>query len=256
MYTAQANTENYFCGDDESRQLWYLTKQSVCPFGDHCKAWEKHAKTCWSAISEHNVRCYVKQHAMRSSNHHLATDLSFFIAEDRIDEIVGEVGVTGCTDTAADRAEWGRSLAKGTKRKHEPGAETVATVQQLQAAVQQLQAAAGQVSQSSCSALPPPRALMPPPGLPGLLSPPDSMMSTLMSEPAAQPGMRDQIVMVSMQASQLQLLLDTVRRSKEAVKSAMQALVIPLQSLKGELAVLHNAELLIQESQVQVANQR
>jgi len=36
-------------------------------------------------------------------------------------------------------------------------------------------------------------------------------------------------------------------RSKEAVKSAMQSLMLPLQTLKQEVQVLHNAEKLIDE---------
>ena len=138
--------------------------------------------------------------------------------------------------------------AKAAHGKKRPGEDSDAVVQQLSSQVSSLQAQLIQAQSASFRSLGRP-AIMPP-GLPAASS--DLMMRELLAEPAPQPGSEVQTVLVNMQASQLQLLLDTVRRSKEAVKSSMNACIQHVNVLKGDLTVLHNAEQLIQENMIQV----
>ena len=154
-------------------------------------------------------------------------------------------------DTKQHREEWGQSLQKqkagmasaaesaavykGTKRKAHSDV-TSESVIHLAATVADL-AARFSGGQSASSGMP---MLLPaPPGMPI-----DPMMRELLSEPAAQPGGSEQTVLVTMQISQLQLLLDSIRRSKEAVKGAMGTLM----TLKQELMTLHNAEQVITDT--------
>jgi len=255
MISYSKNTENYFDCDDQDRQLWYLANKSSCPFGDHCKAWDKYKHHAWSAIDRESVGRYCKQHAMCSSNHHLSkSDSPHYLSEATIDSIVEELEITEATDTHIHREEWRKNVqsiqkasaeAKGTKRKSDEAGMDTSLMSQLVTQVASLQThfLASQGSSSSQ------RAAIMPPGAPAQ---PDMMMRELLAEPAAQPGSEVQSVLITMQASQLQLLLDTVRRSKEAVKSSMNACIQQVSVLKGDLTVLHNAEQLIQESMVQV----
>ena len=264
MLSYSKNQENYFDCDEDDRPLWFLTQKASCPFGDHCKAWDKHKHEMWSAIDEEHVKCYVKQHGMASSNHHgSTTDLTNWMSEDDIDQLVETLDVTKVVDTQKDRDDWHKSLQhvkdktaeakaahvnKRPRMAHSSTEDSDAVVQQLSSQVSSLQAQLIQAQSASFRSLGRP-AIMPP-GLPAASS--DPMMRELLAEPAPQPGSEVQTVLVKMQASQLQLLLDTVRRSKEAVKSSMNACLQHVTVLKGDLTVLHNAEQLINESMIQV----
>ena len=258
MLSYSKNQENYFDCDENDRPLWFLTQKASCPFGDHCKAWDKHKHEMWSAIDEEHVKMYVKQHGMKSGNHHGAsTDLTNWISEEAIDQLVENLDVSEIVDKKSDRDEWHKSMqhlkdkaveAKAAHGKKRPSEDSDAVVQQLSSQVSSLQAQLIQAQSASFRSLGRP-AIMPP-GLPAAST--DLMMSQLLAEPAPQPGSEVQTVMLNMQASQLQLLLDTVRRSKEAVKSSMNACLQHVSVLRGDLTVLHNAEQLINESMIQV----
>ena len=261
MLEYSKNTENYFDCDESDRPLWFLASKASCPFGDHCKAWDKHKHQMWSAIDEEHVKAYVKQHAMASSNHHgSSSEMTNWMSEEAIDQLVETLEVPEVVDTKKDRDDWGKNVqhvkdkaaeAKATHGKKRPSDDSdAALVQQLSSQVASLQAQLIQDrsawNRSLGQGVRP--AIMPP----GLPAQPDSMMRELLAEPAPQPGSEVQTVLVNMQASQLQLLLDTVRRSKEAVKSSMNACIQHVNVLKGDLTVLHNAEQLIQENMIQV----
>ena len=270
IYEAEKNSESYFADvEDEDRRLWHFTDKRECPFGGakECKAWDKHRHICWSLLSEHQVRCYIKQHAMSSSNHNAkAPQLEGWISEGQIDQIVGELEVLEVNDTKLHREEWGQSLQKqkagmasaaedaavhkGTKRKAHSDV-TSESVIHLAATVADL-AARFSGGQSASSGMP---MLLPaPPGMPMLMKSepgrgPDAMMAELLSEPAGQPAGLEQTILVTMQISKLQLLLDSIIRAKEACKGAMGTLM----TLKHELMTLHNAEQVITETIATVA---
>jgi len=199
---------------------------------------------------------------MFSSNHHAkASTIDGWISEEQIDLTIAELEVLEITDKKQHREEWGQSLQKqkagmasaaenaavhkGTKRKAHSDV-TSESVIHLAATVADL-AARFSGGQSASSGMP---MLLPaPPGMPMLMKSepgkgPDAMMAELLSEPAGQPAGLEQTILVTMQISKLQLLLDSIIRSKEAVKGAMGTLM----TLKQELMTLHNAEQVITET--------
>ena len=200
---------------------------------------------------------------MYSSNHNAkAPTMEGWISEGQIDQIVTELEVVEVNDTKLHREEWGQSLQshkasqaaaaahaaanyKGTKRKADSD-DTSESVIRLAATVADL-AARFSGGQSASSGMP---MLLPaPPGMPMLMKSepgrgPDAMMAELLSEPAGQPAGLEQTILVTMQISKLQLLLDSIIRAKEACKGAMGTLM----TLKHELMTLHNAEQVITET--------
>ena len=227
---ALKNEEKYFECSDEPRPVWYISC-STCPFGDHCKMWSKYKSECWSCVSADNVKAYIKRHGMNSSNHHAApTDSEHYMSEEMVDVAVETVEVLEGVDTKADREQFRASLVSTKKRKDAPASDVAAELVQV-------------LTQAVVA-----RPIVGPPGILMQSAAADPMLESLVGASSSS-GLNAQTaqVTVPVSLSQLQLLGETVRRSKEAVKSSMQALMGPLNTLKNEVAVLHNAEQLIEE---------
>ena len=248
---ASKHNEKYKAGeeaddDGETRNYWYIPE---CPLSADCSKQAFGRANCWSMESEEKAISYLKHH-LKTSSKHLVDGKP--MSDDAIDNVVADVEVKVGEDTAAERQAYRvatekakeEKASRGTKRPRASGSAREETWDDwggddhsssswqwqspMQSAVKELQdqvrALSDQVAQSK--AMQPARALDDAPRPLGANPPPVLNLGR----------------MVTIPVSRLQLLKETLVRSKECNRSCMAHMLRCLQGLKGETQVIEQLE--------------
>jgi len=261
-------------------RTYYSYKACGCVF-PNCSdnAWTKALKSLWSVESADKVVSYLKQHAVSSTNHCLDSDNP--LARGEVDRLVNCIKIEERDDTFEDRKSYRESLDEQKKRKAEEetneerhkrkrgrkdwsakdwgsqswgdrndwadapavNADLVnlqGTVQHIASSVQALcdhVAQPGQPGPSSGVA-PTPIPSTAPQWAFDVASAVDAQASVW--NPSMLAAVQEQTI--TLPYSQLLLYKETIQRAREAAKSAMASMLEPLNKLRGEIAVLANAE--------------